>query len=258
MYSQFENISFLPDNVYSSDGSPFAQSFCYDGTVSNVKVVNSLICTKCDAGNSVTNCVFYNGVKREGFVNATYVSSVEALKLDGWVPRFDSPLTDAGTNACACVTDPGTYAVDGRGCPRVMNGTIDIGAVEADWRPVYSADLRSSLVSVKSASPCVTETARKGVSLGADGVLVVTCLRGAESAVPVLFPFFVTGNGTLTVTPEGGEAQVFTASDEKQVCKVEGIGPQKVTFAYVPGEGDVGSAELLRARREQGLMIMVR
>jgi len=220
-------------------------------------LVNSLIFAPAGA-NAATNCAFVIEGARPTFVNCIYPTA-ESVALDAdYRPTFGvSAVIDAGTNVGVHFDDVGDVTHDLDGTQRIMNGTVDIGAFEADWRPRYGADI-SRRVRVTEASPCVVETARKGVSLGKNGTVVVTCLRDEGDETGFKFSFVVAGNGVLTIAAEGIEPQTFTQSPEKQMCLVRGTGNQSVRFSYQPGADDAGSAEILRASRDLGMAIIVR
>ena len=253
MYGYFENITFL-DNVADQTGAAFGNALTYATPVTASHIANSILDTKCD-GHPVTNCVFVGNmvVRRDVFVNPRYLSR-DAIRIgDDYVPQADSPLVDTGDNGG--VRD----AQDLAGVSRVMNGTVDVGAFEYDWRPTYATDIRRTLVDVVSVTPSVYETDRKSVALGKPGeggALAVERRPEAFEGVDAVYRFLVTGNGVLTVRSGDAVLGAFVAAAEPQKLKVA-AGVTGLTFAYEPGAGDTGTAELLRASLDRGLLVIV-
>ena len=140
----------LSGNVTQSAGMPFGP------------VVNCLFMGKFQSDTTTkcycTNCVFITG----GFVNAQYseyfdciTNDVADIVLDAdYAPVIGScEAVDAGYFDADAVAMGG--GADHYGSQRVANGRIDIGAVEADWRPHYAAALGAG-VTVTNASSEVT------------------------------------------------------------------------------------------------------
>ena len=115
------------------------------------------------------------------------------------MPAVDSVAIDAGDNALLAHLrfDGGTDYI---GLQRIYNRTVDIGALEYDWRDTYAQTLTASRrFAVASADP---EVAKTGNAVEVfDGALDVTC---NASGSPVSLGIDVLGNGTLTLFVNAG------------------------------------------------------
>ena len=205
-------------------------------------ISNSVVRGKAAITNAV-NCVFSStdgsvDLEREDMINCLKLTAAECALDEAYRPDLaTSALVDAG-----CAIDVG--GTDVYGGQRVYNGKIDIGAVEADWRPAYAKllDGRGSRIQVGEAAPGVTTN-------GVDGAAAVE-LHGGEAvsmawsrprgAAPRRGKVLVTGAGTLSMT-HGGEAYAtFTATGGAAEFEVPAAWLDTFTFAF---EGE-GAAEL--------------
>ena len=249
----FENITVADDNR-STTGARSASNW---GTNADLFLRNCLFLSRDYVGNGsvpVPNCLFANE-------SASWLPRVDPAKvhLDAdYRPIIDADnvVLDAGDNGIRSDAADLVSAKDAAGRPRVSNGTIDIGALEADWNPVFSRRLGSRVAVAEASSSCVTNGAG-GVSLGADGTLaLVWALGGFDGEVHV----DVTGTGVLTVSRNGEVEATFTAASDPKVYAIhpEDAADQRLAFAYVPGEPGDGTAAILRCRRRIGMMMIVR
>ena len=139
------------------------------------------------------------------------------------------------------------------GIPRVMNGTIDIGAFEYDWRPDYSKALAKKGLTVTdvSASGVVETLADRKVTLTDGGALAAT-LAG-EVGMDYILSAAVTGSGALTVTQNGAVVGKITAATRS--LTFAGMSAlDQLEFAY-SGEG---AATFDPLKRNIGMMLIVR
>ena len=196
-----------------------------------------------------TNCVVNFEVS--SFTDAYHCVSMSAAKMklsaDG-VPTADSPLNNAGDIGMFpdCINE-----TDLAGVPRVMNGGVDAGAFEHDWRAEYCKDLGRHATAVTAASPEVVETEDGTVRIPS-GALVGTLKPGE-----VQLNFTVTG-GTLAVylgeTLVGG----FSALPGPQGVKLEPTEENnEFRLAFTPSDAD-GYAEIARLKGLSGLLLLVR
>lgn len=147
------------------------------------------------------------------------------------------------------LTDKTTDAAGGQ---RVYQSVMDAGALEADWREIYARSLGRK-IAVTKASEQVTVTESKRVRIP-DGN-VVEAVWNEQSPFDRKVSVSVTGSGTLTVRLNGeilGE-QVGTGSKELVFAGLSDA--DALSFSY---SGTDGYAEILRARLDRGLCIMVK
>jgi hypothetical protein len=188
-------------------------------------------------------------------------------KVDFTSQQFvDGVIPVAGANAAVDAADeslcPGLYAeTDLRGFQRKMNGRIDIGAYEADWRGVYASALCSAnnALVVESASPEVVlaENELKIPSGGVEGWWHNATGKNVLCVIPVR----VTGGGVLTVTLDGEKLGSASATDgEVNFSFMNKEELQRLVIAYVPAENDEGAAFVGRFTRSRlaGLVFSVR
>ena len=147
---------------------------------------------------------------------------------------------------------------DAAGGQRVYNGTIDAGALEGDWRPIYAADLcGGNRFTIVSADSGVVETERGSVAIGSGMAVGATWSNGVSAPVSYELHFKVSGTGSLALTINDGEPVVFAASDVEQtyVFRSDSV-LNRLQFASTGAEG--GVVELLSCARLKGTMISFR
>ena len=170
--------------------------------------------------------------------------------VDFATQQFDESgvIPFAGANAVVDAADeslcPGLYGdVDLRGFQRKMNGRIDIGAYEADWRGVYAATLCSvpNALVVESAAP---DTVKDGAVLKiSSGSIEAVWRNSTGKNILCEIPVQVTGTGSLTVKLDDEILDTVDASDgEIKLSFVNNIERQRLVFSYSPSQGDEGCA----------------
>lgn len=237
------NITFLNDNV--SDNPSMTGSF-FEGK----SICNSIL--DLNTGGTYTNCIIK--VMPGGMCVNCWRFNDETCKLVNHRPVIGlSHAVDRGSNAVYPAAKAGDTDLDGK--LRIMNGAIDIGAFEADWRPNYSARLGRNVTVTDVSAACVTNTAG-GVSLGSDGTLALDWALGGQDGQVI---FDVTGSGTLTVSRNGAvEATFDSSSDPKSYdFRPEDASVQHLVFSFTSDDG-TGSAAILRCKRRLGLLLIVR
>ena len=206
-----------------------------------------------------TNCLFVSGVNTVGTsykdrsvaAHTIFAKSAE-MKVDAaYSPVFDEYVgIDAGDASYVPEWASEFADRDIYGNPRVMNGQIDIGAVEADWRPVYSGILGRNVV-VEEASPMVCD-ANGGVTIPSGAISGKFTREGSAVAT-----FEITGTGKLSAWLDGALVGEFTAGMTKASLGSAAAG---ATFRldYEPGEGDAGYACIRSLRTRRGVVVIVR
>lgn len=217
----------------------------FDITGSNSGSVSNCVC---GSGSSFSDSVSTGNVQIVDFATQTFADGVPVPGANVAVDAAEESLC---TNAFS--------AVDLRGFPRVSNGRRDIGAFEADWRPVYADILGASRwLEVTSADSHVVA----GVDCVAisDGSLSALISNPSGRNVTYSIPVSVTGSGTLTVTCGGGTLGTVTLSDGlKELEFASAAAELSLVFRYAPGENDSGCAVINSITRSgMGFMFLVR
>ena len=148
-----------------------------------------------------------------------------------------------------------TLPTDLSGGQRLYNGAIDIGALEADWRGIYAADVGGRAMTVQSAPETVVESAAHTVCVHPGQSLSATWAGRPGRTTCFELPLRVTGAGTLAVTING-ETRTYTAADGDCIWGFSSAqAVNDVSVAYV---GDDGYGELLAGGRRIGAVISFR
>ena len=167
-----------------------------------------LYCTNCLIASTLQE---WANLPAERLYNTILTNSAAAQVDSGYRPILGSFVgIDAGDAAYAteALGDTDIY-----GTPRILNGAIDMGAVEHDWRPTFNAELGRRF-KLDYVSPMVTTNATGGL-LVPDGAVVGT----VGMAGPYAIAFTLTG-GSLSVYV-GGELVEARAQCEVPVALAE-------------------------------------
>ena len=231
-------------------------------TVDGGRIFNSLFMGKVEiAGSSsiaVSNCICSAEVSF-----GANVSTGNVQLVDFSTQSFtDDVIPVAGANTAVDAADESLCTnafadVDLRGFQRKMNGRRDIGAYEADWRPVYARILGAPRwFSVVEAGPLVKASGAMVQIPG--GALSAVIANASGRSASYKIPVSVTGNGVLTVTIGDDAPRTVVAADGEVFIDVTSSAVSlPLAFAYVPGENDAGSAVLGGIVRENGGFVMI-
>ena len=139
------------------------------------------------------------------------------------------------------------------GNPRVLNGKMDIGAVEYDWRGRYREDLGARVTAVTEASPAVVETEERTVRIPSGTLVGKFKLSGGTT----MLNFKVQG-GTLTVYIGEKRVGEFGAADAKQSVELASDESDEFRLVFEPSAAD-GYAEIDRLTKgTSGIIFIVR
>ena len=212
------------------------------------------------------NCFFLPGNPSYGAevisvsTTACEVVAADNLKLDA----EGRPVI--GQNAAIDSANADYYSIDEygdkdlSGAMRIMNGKLDAGALEADWRNVYADSISGGCraFSVVSASQNVVGAVGSSVKLHPGERLETVWKKQGNRLATYTTTFRVTGNGTLMVTVDGKD-YTYTSDDGDVTLKVlSKANLLDIAFAYVGGKSDTGFAEILSSERDIGLSIVIR
>jgi len=135
----------------------------------------------------------------------------------------------------------------------IMNGAMDAGCYEADWRGAYASDIARSRITVVSASTNVVETEDRHVRINPGQSLAATWNCGAGARMNYDLNFRVVGTGALSVSVNGVDSTYDTEGD--YTIRLDGaLADASMSFAY-SGEG---YAEILSGRGNDGMIMLVK
>ena len=176
-----------------------------------------------------TNCIVLNSMKDFdwSFSHKTIFTNAAAMQVDSeFRPIFGSFAgIDRGDIS---VSTEALGDTDIYGTARILNGALDIGAVEYDWRPAFAAELGRRFT-MTYASPSVTKNETGGL-LVEDGVVAGT----ANSAGSYAIVFSLTG-GSLAVYVDGELAGESSGTGEQSIPFRVANAADEIKFVYTPG-----------------------
>jgi len=157
-----------------------------------------------------------------------------------------SKLIDIGSNTYYYATEN----LDFNKNPRLLNGRIDLGASEYDWRGDFAAglDLTGDLA-VKDATAMVVTNAAGGLRLlpattGATSMSNVWKHVASFAQTTYSFKACVEGTGTLAAYADGAAEpyRTLTAADGEQVVSTASANDLVLRLVYTPGADDAAGA----------------
>ena len=211
-------------------------------------VVNTVVLGSVSAVTLMTNCVFTSGTVSASMVNTRKLTAAQIALDAAYRPdRATSALVDQGT------ADADFGETDVYGGQRVYNSTVDIGAVEADWRGRYAADISGKAAfEVTAATPDAKEVAGI-VQLPAGASLDATWRSDGSGTKSYTVTLRLAADSAATVRLNG---------ETLAVCDTEGLHELKF---YNPLELNAltfsctsGTAEILSSARICGATIVIR
>lgn len=232
-----------PDNLnYAKSASAWSLYYLQaDNIVANSVIMgdyNSGI--PINAANSVFAYCSYSTRKPE-IVNLSgnsfYTNTEDIVLAENYAPATKgSFLVDRGD--AAYVDDTRFRGKDAVGGQRVLNGCVDIGAVEYDWRTDYTADIaRKGDCTVTAASANVVEVG-SSVKVPADGSLTLRWkLASGADRGHLAVTVDVVGTGALEVYLNGALVETRTAASKKPFDLKTRTADNEVVFKYVGTDG---------------------
>ena len=164
----------------------------------------------------------------------------------------------AYANAASTTKSADGMLLDMSGTQRIYNGKLDIGALEADWRPTYATLLGGPGLTVLTADPMVVTGAVASVCIPTGTVTMAWANTRAPRPVRQTFGLEVTGTGTLTVTVDGETATYTSADGALKLTRKTTAANTDMVFAYEPGADDTGCAILFGFERYSGTTLCFR
>ena len=252
----FENCTMGSGNVMNADGLTSQALYFADGN--DHAIVNSAILAGryyiANAKFYCTNCLVMAGqtssvLRVEQSYNTIFTNASGARVDSEYRPIFGSFAgIDAGdaTYSSETLGEKDVY-----GTSRILNGAIDIGAVEYDWRPTFAGELGRRF-KIADVSPSVTTNATGGL-LVPDGVVAGT----ATSASSYEIAFSVTG-GSLAVYVGGDLAGESSGTGAQSIRFIVPNAADEIRFVFTPDAESPGAAVLQRFVGALGFSISIR
>jgi hypothetical protein len=177
--------------------------------------------TKGSLTNTVTGCVFANGCNDFPTNETCIVVPSSELEVDEDLRPIvgKNAAVDRGSVEALMTHSGGLIPLDYDlyGFQRVMNGTVDVGALEGDWRPMYAKLLdgtgRRLQITAADSGVCTNDVGGVPAVVLHDGEDLSFAWSMANRSAPRRGNVRVTGAGTLTLTHNGETFASFTASD---------------------------------------------
>ena len=199
-----------------------------------------------DLTNTVTGCVFADGKNGWPTDETCIVVPSSELEVDENLRPIvgRNAAVDRGSAEALSQHSGGLIPseTDALYFPRVINGKMDVGALEGDWRPMYAKllDGKGTHLAVDEASSGVVTNDVGGVAaveLHGGEALSLTWGTAANPAVRRGF-VKVAGEGTLTVTLNGAPFGAYTVTDGAAEFAVPAVGLDAFAFTFAfDGEG---------------------
>jgi hypothetical protein len=253
-----ENCTVGADNLTISGGAntqAFGWYISQNSAIVNTVVLGGklyyggggrLYCTNCIVKSSDSS---WTGIPAERLHNTVIGSSVQA-EVDG---RYRPVLGSFAGIDCAGATRSDELGDrDLYGTQRILNGAVDIGAVEYDWRPAFAQAVGRRLT-FTDVSPSVTTNATGGLLLASPCEIAGTVSEGGKYSLE----FDLLG-GTIDVYV--GDIKLSTLASVGRQAVVVNIPDATTEFRLVcmPGPGSPGMAVLSRIAVSKGFMIVVK
>ena len=255
----FENCTVGANNI-ELDGDS-AQVFYWwdvDRSIINSAILGGRL--RIGSGYNIycTNCLIAvesSVLKKEFSYNTIFTNSAAAMVDESYRPVFGEFVgIDAGDVALSSnlIGDS-----DILGTPRILNGRLDIGAVEYDWRPSF-ADEIGKRFSLTYASPAVTTNVTGGLKLGDEATVQPVFIAGKVSSVgPYAFKFNLTG-GNAAVYVAGVLVGESSGSGEQSIRFNVPDTAAEIRFVFIPDDENSGAVIISRFAGARGFSINIR
>ena len=194
--------------------------------------------------NTVTGCVFANSSNGWPTNETCIVVPSDELQVDDDLRPIvgRNAAVDRGSLEALATHTKGLLPseVDALGFQRVMNGTVDVGALEGDWRPMYAKllDGKGRRLQITAADPgvCTNDVGGVAAVVLHDGEDLSFAWSMSKRSAPRRGKVRVTGTGTLALTHNGETFATFTAADGVTEFTLPAAWLDALAFAF-DGEG---------------------
>jgi hypothetical protein len=218
-----------------------------------------LVCTNCVIVDQDSSWV--DKLESELSLNTVFTNTA-AMQVDAeYRPVFGSFAgIDAGD---ASVVSSGLGGTDVYGSQRIMNGAIDVGAVEYDWRPKFGSELGRRFTVTYASSSVKTNSIgglkMDGMTSGLGDFARPVCIAGTVNEVGMYEVFFNVTGGTLAVYVGEDEVAMGSAGLEGQSVQFKVADTSsEIRIVFTPAEENSGYAILQRLSLMRGFTITIR
>ena len=251
LYSGVIESCTIGTNLMHNNGS----AFLLRGN-STARLLNSLFRYGSDRFYNITlyatNCIFRRteasgmGLIAANCSNCLFNTTVS---VTDYKPAYGSKAIDAGDNSIA------TYDIasetDILGTPRALNGRIDIGAIEYDWRPKFAQEL-GKRVTIDYASPSVATNATGGLLMPSGEVVGRVAVGGKCS-----FTFDIP-SGTVEAFVGGVSAGTLASVGEQTITVDIPDAETEFRLVFTPDAEAPEAAVLKKIASNRGFVLIYR
>lgn len=256
-FARLDSCTFGPNDRNLSDTSS-VPAIDY-GVSGSAYITNCLVLGSCGGPGAMTakvfNSVFAKGCGTLPCHESCYIGDGTDVLVDADLRPIPgkNPAVDRGdrTNTHALLP----LDLDALGGQRIMNGEIDVGALEADWRPVYARDIsRSGRFAVTEVGEDIVETDSGTVAIP-DGETLAAIWRNRDGKTSTYnLSVRLAEAGTLTILLNGEPFREVSSVGTTELRFDGPLAENRLDFAYAGN----GSAEIVSSRCECGQLLFVR
>lgn len=257
-----ENCTLGDGNVWTSSGGSSQVLSWWDSdshSIVNTAWLYGRLSIQSGGSLCCTNCLVLNTIDFDrSSSHDTIFTNAAAMQVDAeFRPVFGSFVgIDAGdaSVSAAEVGDTDMYKT-----PRILNGAIDVGAVEYDWRPKFGSEIGRRFT-VTYASPTVTTNATGGLKLdGTTGAFgdraLPVCVAGtANEAGRYEFRFELAGGSAAAYVGDVLSGEASGAGSHSIWLNVPDAAAE-IRFVFTPDQENPGAAVLKRFANGRGFII---
>jgi hypothetical protein len=231
------------------------------------RIFNTLSCLPMGPGNDkikirssvVRTGSYFFPANTDSDATLVYADGGDLVLGEGFSPVIGvTPGIDLGD---AALDNPYSAGTDLFGNQRVMNGAVDVGAVEADWRGVYAVRLDGKTrIRVTDVSPAVTDCEEEGCVLVPEGSLTVV-VPVRPNAGPAVHEAVVSVSGGGVLTVYADDAVIATVTSGDGTITLTRPGGSDTVFRFSFDSGESGGAALIhsvKSRTAVGMTVVIR